>query len=144
MALSAERRVKHAYVEPGMAGLVMVYPVADAVEIFKGAWLHAEADGYAAPCGGTIVTPCIGKALENVDNSGGANGDLKVKILTLFIAKFLVASETIADVGKQVYCVDDEVLSFVSTTNEPFGMIIGFDEIDGVHVIQHLGALGTG
>jgi hypothetical protein len=120
-------------------GIVLSHPVANGVKIYKGAFVTVESDGYAAPCGTSATTlPCIGVALEQKDNTSGANGDLDVKILSGAYFALVVGAETIADIGQKVWCKnDDSLIISVSSANEPFGTIVGWDKDRSVHVVKH-------
>ena len=94
--------------------------VAATTEIFKGAAVRLDATGFAIPAddaaGGSDI---IGVSEEHVDNSAGADGDLRVRVrkgVHLFVNNGNVVQAT---VGGLVYSVDDNVVGLVGdTTND--------------------------
>lgn len=54
-----------------------------------------------------------GVAYEKVDNSGGSNGDLQLKVYRKGFFKFAGTGFAQADVGKNVYIIDDQTVGVV-------------------------------
>lgn len=86
------------------------YPVAAATIIYAGAMVVINANGYAEPATDAAnKSDVVGIAPAKVDNSGGANGD--VKVLVEYGTAFLItvgASITQADVGRTAVVSDDQ------------------------------------
>ena len=127
-ALAADRTDlanKGAYLrEPGVAA---------AKKIFMGAIVVADAAGYARP--GYVATGlrALGCAREAVDNSAGADGALTVPVeagiypLANSAAGDLI---TIADIGDDVYIVDDQTVAKTDggATRSVCGQLFDIDE----------------
>lgn len=130
-ALTAARNTKE------RAGDVLDYPVKAAVKPIQGGIAVLNA-GYAAP--GTTATGlvAVGRFEETVDNSAGADGDLKVRVKSgTFKFANSSAGDLIAqaDVGADCYIVDDQTVAKTNGTNtrSVAGKIIAIDT-DGVWV----------
>src|SRR4051812_47939648 len=96
MALSNDRNT------PRADGEIREFPVLANAVIYAGALVAITAAGYAE--GGAVATTlkAVGRAEEHVDNTGGASGDLTVKVRKgIFRFKNSAAGDaiTIADVG---------------------------------------------
>ena len=133
MPLTADRNTPY---KPGSA---LVLPAAGGVEIFAGALVVADANGYVAP--GTTATGLtyLGRADEHVDNTGGANGDATVNVLRGVALKFKNSDAdpvTQASLGKPCYIVDDETVAGTdgAATRSEAGKVVGIDS-DGVWVL---------
>jgi len=91
------------------------------------------ADGFAKP--GTTATGLValGRFDEQVDNTGGADGE---KLAPISRGNFRYANSTsadeitAADVGKVCYIVDDQTVALTSATSSrsPAGLIDGVDD----------------
>ncbi|MEW6658163.1 MAG: hypothetical protein AB1424_05860 [Thermodesulfobacteriota bacterium] len=92
---------------PYREGIEVAYSVAAAVKIYAGSLVCANAGGFAAPAADTSGYRLVGVALEQVDNSGGADGDKSVRVRRHGIFEFDAASITQAMVGDPMYAVDD-------------------------------------
>jgi len=108
---------------PRTDGQIQEYPVAASTKIYKGTGVILNASGYAVPAADTVSTLPIGIAVEKVDNSSGANADLKVRVFK--VGTFLVnkASAVAADLGKQTYWTDDNTVALSSTNSIKAGTI---------------------
>lgn len=92
---------------------------ADAV-IFAGAIVCLSATGWAVPGSTATTLVADGVAQEPVDNTGGANGDLKVRTFkgTFRFANSAAADAiTRAEIGDDCYIVDDQTVAKTSGTN---------------------------
>ena len=123
-ALTTNRYTKH------RDGLVTAHPVAEAAHIFKGSLVCANADGYAAPGADTAGFTFLGVALEEADNTDGADGGLTVKVLCCGV--FLLGKTgtiTQASLGAKVYIADDQTVALAATTTNdvPCGRIEALD-----------------
>ncbi len=91
-------------------GRVGSFPMA-AVKIVKGAIVHINAAGFAtngADTAGFLGT--AGVAIETVDNSAGAAGDLRIRVDFDAEFKFAASSITQAMVGTDMFTVDNNTV----------------------------------
>lgn len=108
-ALTADRST------PARANSDFSFPVAAATKIFAGSIVAINtATTYAIK--GTVATTlkAVGMAIEQADNSAGANGDVRVKVRRgLFQFANSAAGDliTLADVGSDCYIVDDQTVA---------------------------------
>lgn len=75
----------------------------DAVKIYKGGLVCADASAGYATHTPTASRPFFGVAEETVDNSTGSAGDKSIRVRTTGIHSFVAASATQALVGTTVY-----------------------------------------
>lgn len=125
-ALSADRITK----SKGGSLRRQAYPVAASTTIYAGGMVCIDADGYAIPAADTAgISRVVGVAVAKVDNSAGADGDLKVVVE--YDGAFLFATAlTQAAVGRDATVSDDQTLSNAATTTND--IIVGrVLEIDG-------------
>jgi hypothetical protein len=110
---------------------------ADAV-IFMGALVALNAAGHAVPASTATGLVADGVAEEPVDNTGGAAGDLNVKVRK-GIFRFANSAGgdeiTIAHIGDTAYIVDDETVALTdgTSTRSAAGTIVDVDS-DGVWI----------
>ena len=117
MALTANRDLDH-YIDQELRSL----RVAADVHIHKGALLGVTAGGYARPLvAGDLFA---GIAYEEMDNTGGPDGDVSVRLYTLGDFGHALSGATVANVGDAVYASDDATLTFTSTNNSFVGHAI--------------------
>lgn len=116
MALTANRDVDH-YVDQEIRSL----PVAEAVHIYKGALLAADATGYIQPLSGAL--PFVGIAYEEMDNSAGADGDLAVRVYTVGDFGMTLTGATVADIGRPVFASADDTITFTADANAYVGVV---------------------
>jgi hypothetical protein len=83
------------------------YPVAASTKIYAGSLVCVNADGFAVPAADTSGYVFVGVALEQVDNSAGANGAKNLRVRRQGVFEFDAASITQAMVGDPMYAVDD-------------------------------------
>ncbi len=88
-------------------GIELDFPVAASIKIYAGSLVCVNADGYAVPAADTSGYIFVGVALEQVDNSAGANGAKSVRIRREGVFEFDAASISQAMVGDPMYAVDD-------------------------------------
>lgn len=96
---------------PQALGDVRSIPVAANARIFAGGLVQIAASGFAVAGVATAANVAVGRAEETVDNTGGANGAVNVKVRRgVFRYANSVAGDLItrADIGKQVFVVDDD------------------------------------
>ena len=92
---------------PYREGVEVEYPVAASVKIYAGSLVCADANGFATPAADTSGLRFAGVALEQVDNSAGADGAKNVRVRRHGVFEFDAASITQAMVGDPMYAVDD-------------------------------------
>ncbi len=97
-------------------GIEVEFPVAAATKIYAGSMVCVNAGGYAVPAGDTTGYRFAGVALEQVDNSSGADGAEVVRLRRAGVFEFDGASLTQAKVGIDMYAVDDQTFADASTT----------------------------
>lgn len=117
--------------------LDFVHPVAAGAKIYAGALVVLDADGYAA--GGSVATTLtsVGRADEQVDNAGGADGDVSVRVRRGCFRFDNHAADLIdrTDIGATAYIVDDHTVAATdgTSTRSAAGTIRDVDA-DGVWV----------
>ena len=98
-------------------------PVKAASKIYAGSLVVASA-GYAASATKAENLIALGRAEEFVDNSSGANGDVKVLVRR---GVFRWANDagaravTAAEIGKDVYITDDQTVSKTAASSSKAG-----------------------
>jgi len=102
------------------------YPVA-ASKIFKGSIVALNDAGFAKAAADAANDRVIGVADEFVDNSAGAAGDKKIRVVSGRAFKFAATAITQALVGDVMYVVDDQTFDDAKGTNGvPCGRLIDF------------------
>lgn len=121
------------------AGEVYSLPVAAGVVIYAGS-LVALNGGYAEPFSVATGLICAGRALEQIDNTGGADGDVSITVDS-GVFKFANGGDIDqASLGETACGVDDQTVSSSSGTGtrSACGTIVGVDS-DGVWIRCGLG-----
>jgi hypothetical protein len=95
---------------PYRDGIEIDFPVAANTKIFAGSLVCANTSGYAVPAADTSGLKFLGMALEQMDNTGGANGAKTVRLRRSGNFLFDAASITQAMVGTSMYVVDDHTI----------------------------------
>jgi predicted RecA/RadA family phage recombinase len=104
---------------PYREGIEIEFPVAAATKIYAGSLVCANAEGFAVPAADTAGLKFLGVALEQVDNTGGANGAKVVRLRRTGVFEFNAASITEAMVGDPMYLKDDNTFDDAAgTTND--------------------------
>lgn len=102
MALTQDRNT------PEREARLVPHPVAAAKKIYAGSLVVLNASGYAEPGSTATTLIAVGRAENQVDNSGGANA---AKTITVRRGVFLFANSadavTRTEIGKSCYVVDD-------------------------------------
>ncbi|MBI4643999.1 MAG: hypothetical protein HY743_09845 [Deltaproteobacteria bacterium] len=93
---------------PYREGIELVLPMAANVKIYAGTMICWNASGYVAPGADTANFKFAGVALEQVDNTGGANGAKRIRVRRSGAFEFAASSISQADEGKMMYLVDDQ------------------------------------
>ncbi|WP_205010657.1 hypothetical protein [Nitrosomonas oligotropha] len=133
MALAADRNTQM------KDGELLSVPLA-AVKVFAGAIVAANSSGYATKGQAAVGMTYLGRAEEQVDNSGGSAGDKKILVRRGKDFKWknsATSAITQADFGKICYIEDDETVSKTDQagTLSAAGTIVGV-ESDGVWVAE--------
>lgn len=110
-----------------------VHPVAAAAKIFTGSIVMLNAAGDAVPASAASELTIAGVAQEQGDNSGGAAGDLTVKVRKGAFRFENGDAIVAADVGEMAYADDDQTVFKAAAGRSPVGLIIEVDS-DGVWV----------
>jgi hypothetical protein len=92
---------------PYRDGIEIDVPLAANSKIYAGSLVCANTSGYAVPAADTAGMKFVGVALEQVDNTGGANGAKKVRVRRQGTFEFDALSITQAMVGSSMYVMDD-------------------------------------
>lgn len=86
-------------------------------EIFEGALVSVNTDGYAVNAGDDAGAVFVGVAQESVDNSGGSAGDKKVVVRQGGIVEVASAfSAAQGNVGDVVTASDNQTVDLAATT----------------------------
>ena len=117
MALTANRDLDH-YIDQELRS----FKVAASAHVYKGGLVGLNTSGYARPL--VAGDPFVGVAYEEVDNTGGANGAVSVRVYTLGDFGHALAGATQSQVGDAVYASADDTLTFTATSNSYAGMAV--------------------
>lgn len=139
MALSAERNTP--VLGAGGVPVKTFYPVAAATIIYEGALVAVDASGNLVPGAISTTLKAAGIALETIDNSAGAAGDLKCEVVQGAARLINGNSMTKSAVGALCYIVDDATVSSSSNgaTRSVAGTVYLVDD-NGVWVYVGLSA----
>src|SRR5574341_2243543 len=98
-------------------GRMIVLKVKGATKIYNGGMV-AVVGGYAKPAADAATEKVMGIADEFVDNTGGADGALTVRVRTgVFKLANNAGAVVQADIGKKALVVDDQTVTDAATTN---------------------------
>ena len=116
-------------------GNFVVLPVLAATKIFEGSLVVIDADGYAAPASLDEDLVAVGRAEEAVDNSGGEDGDVSIRVKRGIFKwdNADVGPVTIANVMGNCYISDDSTVTATALGSSVAGKVIAV-ESDGVLV----------
>jgi hypothetical protein len=92
------------------------YPMA-AVKIFANSLVCKNAAGFAAPAADAASFKLLGVAVETIDNTAGAAGDMRIRVEAPIRARFAATSITQAMVGNPMFIVDDQTFDDAVGTN---------------------------
>lgn len=114
-------------------GLIVAYPVKANARIWKGALVCVDSTGYLVPASDTANLRFVGVAFESVDNTGGANGAKRCRVVKrgTFIYN-RIGSFTQADIGTTARAVTDNEVAKTSTNNIIVGTVV--ELLDGNRV----------
>lgn len=86
-------------------------PAEEATTHYQATLVFVNAAGYAVPTTGSGANRFGGVAVENVDNSAGADGDKNVEVYKKGVFELPGSGFTQADVGKDAYASDNFTVS---------------------------------
>jgi len=104
-------------------GVLASFPVAASVKIYAGSLVCINGDGFARPAVDTAGLKFVGVSQEYVDNSGGANGDVRVKVMRDGVCDFAATGMGDDDVDKPVFILDDQTVGLSSNNGVGCGII---------------------
>lgn len=96
---------------------IVSMPVAGSTTIYRMGLVCANASGLAVPADDAANYKFMGVAEEAADNSAGASGDIRVRLMRDVVLPLKITGATQADIGKVVYCTDDETCQIAAPTN---------------------------
>lgn len=114
-------------------GSEIAVPVGANAKIFAGALVAANATGFGVPGSTAATLTYLGRAQEYIDNTGGADGAVSVRVRRLRAFYWLNSGSdpvTQASLGKPCYIVDDATVSKTNAggnTQSVAGTVIGVD-----------------
>jgi len=126
-ALTESRYTRH------REGTVSAHRLKAATRIYKGSIVCADSTGYAVPGSDSAGQTFIGVAIEDADNTNGADGDIIVRVMARGVFSFAKGgSISQADIGGPLYIADDQTVAVVSSTvnDVEIGRLEGFDGDD--------------
>ena len=133
-AQTAARLTKDSYTNGEIA-----FPVKAATKIYAGSMVDVSGvnTGYATPMTKATGLKCKGIAKKTVDNTSGANGDLKVTVQLSQTPNgtrlFKLTNDpgagalSITDIGATVYALDDHTVTKTSTAATAVGEFVRLD-----------------
>lgn len=98
-------------------GIELEFPVKAATRIFGGSMVAVDSTGYAVPAGNVAGHKFMGVAMEPADNSAGGNGVILVRVRTAGVFEFAANSISQANVGADMYVLDDQTFDDVNPGN---------------------------
>ena len=102
------------------------YPVKAGVYFRRGSLVAVTSAGVAVKPGDAGAAAVVGLSNTALDNTNGADGDLRVEPKRGIFA-LVVPSATAANIGAAVYCTDDNTLTLTASTNLKVGTLVGID-----------------
>lgn len=122
---------------PVRAGELISVPVKAATKIHAGSLVAKAAGGYAAPAAKAESLVVLGRAEEAVDNSAGADGDVRVRVRRgVFRWANSAGGGAVGqtEIGeKKAFIVDDQTVTKTKAGSTPAGTVIDVDA-EGVWV----------
>lgn len=116
MAQTANLNVDH-YIDQELR----TFKVAAAKHIYKGGMIGLSSGGYAQPL--TAGDSFVGVGYEEMDNTGGADGAVSVRVYTLGDFGLTLTGAAITDVGRPVFASADDALTFTASNNSYVGIV---------------------
>ncbi len=109
-------------------------PVDDGDKIYGGAFVCVNADGYLVPGADTAGLIFMGVSTEQKDNTDGSDGDLDCQIRRRGLIKAILDTAiTQANVGDNVFLVDDQTVDLVANVDNNIFCGIIAEYIDTTH-----------
>lgn len=111
--------------------------VAAAATLFAGAMLNFDSSGNVVAATDAAGEEFAGVAIQEYNNSGGSAGDIIAEFETGQVEKVVLSSVEAADVGTNVFIVDDDTVTdgTAATNNVSVGKLVRIDGTDGfVHM----------
>ena len=102
------------------------FPVKGSSKIYQGSLVVLDA-GYAKPGATATGLVTVGRAKSTVDNSSGADGDLKIEVESGAFRFANGDSIAQANVGALAYVVDDQTVAKAASGKSPAGTIVEVD-----------------
>lgn len=105
--------------------------------VFKGGFVSlVVASGFAQAAGDDAGTIFVGVAEDNVDNTGGANGDKSVQVDMGSVRRVVSVGLAQADLLKDAYLLDDQSVALIGgvSNNIVMGRITEFISATEVYV----------
>lgn len=102
------------------------YPVAASTQIYKGALVAIDSDGFLIPGANTAGIQIVGVADENVDNNPGSDGDKDCRVISDRAFLFTASDITQAMLGDMMFCVDDNTIDDAASNSIPVGRLVEF------------------
>jgi hypothetical protein len=114
-------------------GLIVAYPVKANARIWKGALVCVDNTGFLVPASDTANLRFVGVAFESVDNTGGASGAKRCRVVKrgTFVYN-RIGSFTQADIGTTARAITDNEVAKTSTNNIVVGTVV--ELLDGNRV----------
>jgi hypothetical protein len=117
-------------------GVELAFPVINADCIYGGSLVCVNAAGYALPGSDTAGLIFEGVAMNRADNTLGAAGAINVNLRRRGLFKVTLATAiTIANVGDNVFLVDDESVDLAANTDNDIFCGIIAQYIDATHAM---------
>lgn len=114
-------------------GHINELPVIASDIIYTGAAVGDNASGYARPL--VAGDKFKGFADTKADNSGGAAGEINVRVRARGRIKLAISGLAVGDLGKLVYASDDNTFTLTSTNNSKVGFVYRFVS-SGVGIVE--------
>lgn len=111
---------------PLRKGELQELPVAANAKIFAGTAVASKTDGYCQAMANTAGLKFEGIAVRGVDNTGGADGAVKVLVRRTGVHELISSGLTVADIGKPMYFADDQTVQ-LTPTNVLAGLLARFN-----------------
>jgi len=92
---------------PYRDGIEIDFPVAANTKIFAGSLVCTNTSGYLVPAADSLGLKFAGVAIEQMDNTAGANGAKRARVRRIGAFEFDALSITQAMLGSSMYVVDD-------------------------------------
>lgn len=99
-------------------GEIIAKFVAASTKIYMGALVKRNAGGYLAPCAAEAGAAFAGVAVEAMDNSAGADGDLAARVYEEGVFLLTGSGFAQSNVGDPVYATDDQTITLTAAANK--------------------------